>query len=154
MMYDPVVSVMGQRRWSRVLDFYTEALRWTETRKSVLVHGDLTEHNLLVTPDGRPMLLDFERIGAGNEDHDLAWIWIHSLRDPDWKRHLLGTWFGPRVGSDRIRAEWGIRSALVYLACRRLRYGYLTEGAEDPFQARNLALLDAAVVGGGELFPT
>lgn len=153
MMYDPVLQVIGQRRWSHALDFFEEALRWTENRDSVLVHGDFTDQNILVDEDGNPYLLDFERVGLGNEDHDIAWFWIHTNRDQTWKRSLLHRWFGHRVGSDRIRAEWGIRAALVYLALRRLRFGYLCDGDADPRRAANAALLDAAMAGGAELFP-
>jgi len=47
----------------------------------------------------------------------------------------------------------GHRSAVAYLAIRRLRWGYLTHGDEDPRQSSNLALLDAALEGGSSLFP-
>ena len=47
---------------------------------------------------------------------------------------------GGSLGGDRIRAEWGIRSAAVYLAVRRLRWGYLTSGDDDPRKGANLAL--------------
>ncbi len=153
LMYDPVLQVIGQKRWRRALDFYDEAVRWTESRPPVLVHGDFTEQNILVDDEGNPFLIDFERIGVGNEDHDIAWLWIHSTRGQDWKRALLARWFGTRWGSDRIKSEWGIRAALVYLALRRLRFGRLVHGPEDPNAAKNLGLLDAALSGGPELFP-
>ena len=128
-------------------------MRWTDGRKPVLVHGDFMEQNMVVTEDGRPFLIDFERIGMGNVDHDLAWFWIHTNRNQEWKKHLVLRWFGGRVGGDRIRAEWGIRTTLVYLAVRRLRWGYLTYGEEDPRLGANLAMLDAALAGGRDLFP-
>jgi hypothetical protein len=87
-----------------------------------------------VTDEGKPFLVDFECVGIGNRDHDLAWFWIHSHRHQKWKRELLARWFGNTVGSDRIRAEWGIRSAMAYLAIRRLRWGYLTQGDDDTRQ--------------------
>ena len=62
-------------------------------------------------------------------------------------------WLGDSVGGDRIRAEWGIRSAIAYLAIRRLRWGYLTHGDEDPRASANLALFDATPEGGSALFP-
>lgn len=153
LMYDPVLFVVGEQRWTRTTEFFTEALRWTETRPPVLVHGDFTEPNIVVDQNGRPFLLDFERVGVGSVDHDFAWFWIHSGRSSKWKRELLERYLGPRVGSDRIRSEWSIRAALVYLALRRLRFGYLMHGAEDPQVTPNLALLDAALVGGDSLFP-
>ena len=103
--------------------------------------------------DGRPFLIDFERVGMGNVDHDLAWFWIHSARNQEWNKRLVQRWLGERVGGDRIRAEWGIRSTLAYLAVARLRWGYLKHGDEDPRQSKNLALLDAAIAGGRDLFP-
>ena len=153
LMYDPVLFVIGERRWTRSQEFFQEVLRWTDTRPSVLVHGDFTEQNILVDAQGRPYLLDFERLGFGNVDHDLAWFWIHSGRSQEWKKQLLQRYFGERVGSERIRAEWGIRAALVYLALRRLRFAYLVHGDEDPNVSANLALLDATFEGGTELFP-
>ena len=153
LMYDPVLFVIGERRWTRTQDFFHEALRWTETRKPVLVHGDFTEQNMLVDEDGRPFLVDFERVGTGSEDHDIAWFWIHAQRSQAWKKRLVDTYFEERKGSARIRAEWGIRAALVYLALRRLRFGYLVNGDEDTNANANLALLDAALTGGDELFP-
>ena len=152
-MYDPVLFVIGEKRWTRTQEFFQEALRWTDTRPSVLVHGDFTEQNILVDDEGRPYLLDFERVGFGNVDHDLAWFWIHTGRSQDWKRQLLQRYLGERVGSDRIRAEWGIRATLVYLALRRLRFGFLMFGDDDRNVSANLALLDATLVGGAELFP-
>jgi hypothetical protein len=46
-----------------------------------------------------------------------------------------------------------IRAAVVHLALRRLRWGYLTHGEEDPRLSANLALLDAALDGGASFFP-
>jgi aminoglycoside phosphotransferase (APT) family kinase protein len=152
-MYDAVLFVLGESRWRHVQRFFAEAVRWTDGRKHVLVHGDFQENNIVVTEDGRPFLVDFECVGVGNRDHDFAWFWIHSQRHPEWKRQLLGRWFGGAVGGDRIRAEWGIRSTIVYLAIRRLRWGFLTHGDEDPRSSANLALLDAALEGGRGFFP-
>ncbi len=153
MMYDPVLKVIGDKRWRQSLEFFEEAMRWIETQEPTLVHGDFTEQNILIDEDGRPFLLDFERIGFGNKDHDIAWLWIHSERPQTWKKSLMQRFFANRYGSDRIKAEWGIRSALVYLATRRLRFGVLMHGEKDAAAARNLGLLDAALVGGMDLFP-
>ena len=152
-MYDAVLFVLGEPRWRQLQRFFAEAVRWTDGRPHVLVHGDFQQDNLVVTEADRPYLVDFERVGVGNRDHDLAWFWLHSERHPEWKRGLLNRWLGGLVGGDRIRAEWGIRSAGAYLAIRRLRWGYLTHGDEDPRASANLALLDAALEGGGALFP-
>jgi aminoglycoside phosphotransferase (APT) family kinase protein len=153
MFYDPLLFVVGEERWRRSVRFFEEALRWTETRKKVIVHGDFAESNLLVDPDGMPFLVDFERIGTGSEDHDLAWFWIHNSHSPDWKRELLRRWFVRFHGSDRIRAEWAIRASIVYEASRNLRFGYLTSGELDPHKNAGLALLDAALRGGPDFFP-
>ena len=153
LMYDPILQVIGQRRWRHMQDFFEEARRWTEARKDVVVHGDFTEANVLVDDEGRPFLVDFERIGVGNEDHDFAWLWIHSQRSQSWKKDLLDRYLQARYGSDRIKAEWGIRAALVYLAMRRLRFGFLFYGDADPCIAQNLGLFDACIAGGPELFP-
>ncbi|GAB4142021.1 MAG: hypothetical protein Fur0037_09030 [Planctomycetota bacterium] len=152
-MYDPALFALGEQRWRQLLLFFDEAVRWTDTREPILVHGEFIDQNLLVDSDGRPWLVDFERIGIGNPDHDLACYWIHTDRNQEWKRKLVLRWFGGRVGGDRIRAEWGVRTTLVYLAIRRLRFGYMTRGDEDPRRAANLALLDAAMAGGPDLFP-
>lgn len=152
-MYDAVLFVLGESRWRSVQRFFAEAVRWTDGRKQVLVHGDFTESNIVVTEAGAPFLVDFECVGIGNRDHDFAWFWIHNGRHHEWKRQLLARWFAESVGGDRIRSEWGIRSTLAYLAIRRLRWGYLTHGDEDPRQSQNLALLDAALSGGRDLFP-
>lgn len=152
-MYDAVLFVLGEARWRKVQRFFAEAVRWTDGRKHVLVHGDFHESNIVVTEHDKPFLVDFECVGVGNRDHDFAWFWIHSQRHPEWKRQLLGRWFGGAYGGDRIRAEWGIRSTVVYLAIRRLRWGYLTHGEEDPRLSANLALLDAALDGGRSFFP-
>ncbi len=153
LMYDPVLFIIGEGLWDQVKLFFEQALRWTESRPPTLVHGDFTPQNILVDEEGDPFLLDFERLGIGNEDHDFAWFWIHSDRSQEWKRDLLARYWSRHVGSARIRSEWGIRAALVYLALRRLRFDYLSLGEEAPRQSRNLALLDAALVGGRELFP-
>lgn len=153
LMYESVLNVLGERRWRQLQAFFDEAVRWIDSRKAVLVHGDFCEENLVVTEDDEPWLVDFERIGVGNEDHDIAWLWIHSTRDQGWKKNLILRWFGNRVGGDRVRCEWGIRAALAYMAVRRLRWGYLREGEDDPRQSSNLALLDATLAGGSELFP-
>ncbi|MBL8752706.1 MAG: aminoglycoside phosphotransferase family protein, partial [Planctomycetes bacterium] len=152
-MYDTVLFVLGEARWRAVQRFFAEAVRWTDGRKQSLVHGDFQENNIIVTEDGKPFLVDFECVGVGKADHDLAWFWIHSQRHHEWKRQLLARWFGGAHGGDRIRAEWAIRTALAYLAIRRLRWGYLTHGDEDPRQGANLAMLDAALEGGADLFP-
>ena len=153
LMYDAVLYVLGEARWRQLQALFDEAVRWTDGRKPVLVHGDFCEQNIVVDGEGRPYLIDFERVGMGNVDHDLAWFWIHSQRNQEWKRQLLRRWLGERVGGDRIRSEWGIRTTLALLAVQRLRWGYLTHGDEDPRQSANLALLDAVIAGGDNLFP-
>lgn len=152
-MYDTVLFVLGEPRWRQLQRFFGEAVRWTDGRPNVLVHGDFQESNIVVTDADRPFLVDFECVGIGNRDHDFAWFWLHSERHPEWKRQLLNRWLGASVGGDRIRAEWGIRSSVAYLAIRRLRWGYLMHGEENPRQSANLALLDAAIEGGSALFP-
>ncbi len=153
MMYDDVAPVIGERRWPRILSVLTEALKWTETRPHGAVHGDYTESNIVVDQDGKAFLVDFERVGAGNTDHDIAWFWAHSARGDAWRSRLLARYFGDLVGSARIACEWGMRATLVYLALRRLRFGHLTHTAGDPNRARNLDLLDRALEGGRALFP-
>jgi aminoglycoside phosphotransferase (APT) family kinase protein len=153
LMYEPALPVMGERRWRQVQAFFTEAMRWIDTRPPVLVHGDFTEPNVLVDGEGRPFLIDFEQVGIGNVDHDLAWLWIHSQRDQEWKRQLVLRWFGNRVGGDRLRTAWGMQATVIYLAIRRLRWGYLALGTADPRASANLALMDAALAGGADLFP-
>jgi hypothetical protein len=152
-MYDALLCVVGEARWRHVQRFFGEAVRWTDGRPHVLVHGDLCENNIVVTEDGLPHLVDFECVGIGNRDHDFATFWIRSQRHPEWKRQLLARWLGGAVGGDRIRAEWGVRAAVVHLALRRLRWGYLAHGDDDPRQSANLALLDAALDGGANFFP-
>lgn len=153
LMYDAVLNVVGEPRWRHLLKFFDEAVRWLDGRNPVLVHGDFLEANIVIDDQDQPHLIDFERIGMGNPDHDFAWFWIHSTRTQEWKKKLLQRWFGNRVGGDRIRSEWGIRTALALLAVQRLRWGFLKYGDEDPRQSANLALLDAAVAGGSDLFP-
>jgi len=154
LMYEEVLPVLGDQRWRHLQSFFGEVVRWTDGRKPVLVHGDFCEQNIVVDAHARPFLVDFERIGMGNPDHDLTWFWIHSNRNQDWKRNMLARWFGQHVGGDRIRAEWGVRSTLALLAMQRLRWGYLTHGDQDPRQNANLALLDASMSGGADLFPS
>lgn len=152
-MYDSVLFVLGEPRWRRVQRFFAEAVRWTDGRPHAFVHGDFCEANIVVSTDGKAHLLDFESVGIGNRDHDFTWFWLHSGRHPEWKKQLLHRWMETQLGSDRIRSEWGVRSACAYLAIRRLRWGYLTHGEEDPRLGPNLALLDAALAGGQDLFP-
>lgn len=154
MMYDPVVHAIGPRRWTRVLSAMEEALRWMETRAHTFVHGDFTEQNIVVDQDARPFLVDFERVGAGNEDHDFAWLLAHTERGGAWRARLLQRWFENRLGSRRIASEWGIRAAWIYLALRRLRVGQMLHQGADPTAEKNLALLDAALEGGRAAFPT
>ena len=153
LLYEHVIDVIGDDRWRRAQEFFIEATRWAESRPLTFVHGDFTTENIVIDPDGDPFLVDFERVGVGHEDHDFAWLWIHSDRPQSWKRSLLERYLGHRVGSERVRAEWGIRSSLVYLALRRLRFGALKFGDEDSLRTRELALLDAALAGGVDLFP-
>jgi aminoglycoside phosphotransferase (APT) family kinase protein len=153
LMYDPLIFVVGEEVWATLRRFYTEAVRWCETRPPVPVHGDFTEDNVLVDPEGRPFLVDFERIGTGMPEHDFTWFWIHSQRPKEWKRDLFFRYLGDRVGSDRVRGEWAMRASAVYLASRRLRFGYLMYGEADRYRGSNLALLKAALSGGSEFFP-
>lgn len=152
LMYEPVIEVLGPRRWVRVLSALEEALRWLETRAHRFVHGDFTEQNILVDEQGRALLVDFERVGAGNEDHDFAWLLAHTTRSATFKQRLLDRYFGDRHGSHRIASEWGIRAAWIYLAVRRLRFAKLSGTQEAPETAANLALLDRALDGGAAAF--
>ncbi len=57
-------------------------------------------------------------------------------------------------GSTYVRAQWGMRATAVYLACRRLRFGHVVHGVKDKYRKSNLALLEAAVAGGADFFPS
>jgi len=153
LMYDPLIFVVGEETWAALRRFFTEAMSWLESRPQVAVHGDFTEDNILVDPDGRPYLVDFERIGTGSPEHDFTWFWIHSSRSSEWKRDLFFRFLEGQMGSDRIRCEWSMRATAIYLACRRLRFGYLVHGEQDRNRGPNLALLRAALVGGADFFP-
>ena len=153
LMYDPLIFIVGEETWAKIRAFYREAMRWCETRENVPVHGDFIEENILVDPEGRPYLVDFERIGTGSREHDFTWFWIHSDRSKEWKRDLFTRFLEDHFGSDRVRSEWSMRATAVYLACRRLRFGYLMHGEADEQRGSNLALLKAALVGGAEFFP-
>jgi hypothetical protein len=89
LMYEPLIFIVGEEMWLRIRDFYTEAVRWCETRPQVAVHGDFTEENILVDYDGRPHLVDFERVGLGSPEHDFTLLWIHSQRSKEWKRDFF-----------------------------------------------------------------
>lgn len=153
LMYEPLIFVVGERTWADIRGFFREAMRWCETRARIPVHGDFTEDNILVDPDGKPYLVDFERIGTGSPEHDFTWFWIHSRRPKEWKRALFCRFMAHDVGSDRVRKEWSVRATAVYLACRRLRFGYLTHGETDAYRGANIALLRAALQGGRDFFP-
>ncbi|MEZ5989105.1 MAG: aminoglycoside phosphotransferase family protein [Planctomycetota bacterium] len=153
LMYEPLIFVVGEELWKGIRRFYHDAMGWLETRPAVPVHGDFTEDNILVDPDGRPYIVDFERIGTGSPEHDFTWFWIHSRRSPEWKRDLFFRFVHGTVGSDRVRMEWSMRATAVYLACRRLRFGHLAHGEQDRYRGANLALLRAALHGGNEFFP-
>ena len=47
-MYDAVLFVLGDQRWRHLQLFFDEAVRWTDGRKPVLVHGDFSEQNIVV----------------------------------------------------------------------------------------------------------
>jgi aminoglycoside phosphotransferase (APT) family kinase protein len=153
LMYEPLIFIVGEEMWLRIRDFYTEAVRWCETRPQVAVHGDFTEENILVDYDGRPHLVDFERVGLGSPEHDFTLLWIHSQRSKEWKRDFFARFVESKFGSDRVRMDWSMRATAVYLACRRLRFGFLTHGDQDALRGKNLALLRAALGGGAEFFP-
>lgn len=154
LMYEPLIFIVGEETWELIRRFYTEAMRWLETRPHVPVHGDFTEENILVNPDGKPFLVDFERVGTGTCEHDFTWFWIHSTRSKEWKRDLFFRYMASKHGSDHVRSEWAMRASAVYLACRRLRFGFLYEGEEDSQRGPNLAMLRAALHGGNEFFPS
>ena len=154
LMYEPLIFIVGEEIWSQIRKFFNEAMRWCETRPSVPVHGDFTGDNILIDPDGHPFLVDFERIGLGSPEHDFTWFWIHNRRPMEWKRALFLRFLADQHGSDRVRCEWSMRASAVYLACRRLRFGYLTHGEIDENRGANLALLEAALAGGRDFFPS
>jgi len=154
LMYEPLIFIVGEEMWAEVRRFFDEAVRWCETRAVSIVHGDFTEDNILVDEDARSHLVDFGRIGTGSPEHDFTWFWIHSTRSKEWKRELFQRFLGDCVGSDRVRMEWSMRSTAVYLACRRLRFGFMVHGGDDKNRGKNLALLRAALAGGAEFFPS
>jgi hypothetical protein len=153
MMYDDLLPVLGERHWPRVLSVLTEALKWTEARPHAFVHGDFTEDNIVVDGADHPFLVDFERVGAGNPDHDIAWFWAHTSRGEAWRTRLLERYLAERVGSTRIASEWAMRATLVYLALRRLRFEHLAGSSDPKRRAGHLDLLDRSLEGGSALFP-
>jgi serine/threonine protein kinase len=69
---------------------YEDGIRSCDGIEAHLLHGDIKPANLVVAPDGRCNLIDFEITRYG--DPDFEWVkmrWL-SLRWPEYRRHVAG----------------------------------------------------------------
>jgi hypothetical protein len=73
--------------------FGEEALRWAEGQPLVPSHGDLSDDNLIVGPDGAPCLIDFEARCVGYLPclHDPVILAVREAKRgrPDMLKHLM-----------------------------------------------------------------
>lgn len=71
----------------------------------VLGHNDLLPANVLVAPDGRLWLIDFEYAGMNHPSFDLANLSINAGFDAHLDEALLAGYFGTVTDGDRARHE-------------------------------------------------
>ena len=164
-MYDDLLrDVVGDERWRRNAPGVLRRgdMRWAESRPlTVLVHGDFTEDNIVVDPDGSsPYLVDFERVGHRPRRTTTLPASGSTRERPDgvasWR--LLERYLGHVAwGRSGSAAEWGIR---VQHSCtwrmRRLRFATrpVRRRSRPSSRARQpRALLDAALDGRGRAVP-
>jgi hypothetical protein len=73
--------------------FGEEALRWAAAQPLVPSHGDLSDDNLIVGPDGAPCLIDFEErcVGYLPSLHDPVILAVREAKRgrPDMLKHLM-----------------------------------------------------------------
>jgi hypothetical protein len=88
---EPIQRVGGARFSDAIAGLLADLDREPRT----MTHGDYRADNILFQPDGKPVLLDFQLIGAGSGAYDLAYFVTQSL-DPQvastHERALFDRW--------------------------------------------------------------
>jgi aminoglycoside phosphotransferase (APT) family kinase protein len=113
-----------------------------------LIHGDFCPENLVVSEDGRTMLVDLENIAVDEQPFELARTWYRWSMAPDQFRMFLAAYGRPDVVEDfrRSAAFWGI-GALAEAAAFRVTRG--TADVDVPLdRLRSLLRGDRASWGG------
>lgn len=129
--YEDIYRQLGAER-----PILEAAFRWLEAiappppERSVLVHGDFRNGNLMVHPrQGLVGVLDWELAHLGDPAEDLGWICVNSWRFGEWKKPVGGfgdydallAGYGGEVSLDRVRfwqalgsLKWGVMCLMMY----------------------------------------
>ena len=132
--YETVYRELGARR-----PVFEAAFRWLADRappleRSVLVHGDFRNGNLMISPEaGLVGVLDWELAHLGDPAEDLGWICVNSWRFGEWRRPVGGfgdyqdlldshaAAGGAPVSLDRVlfwqalgSLKWGVMCLMMY----------------------------------------
>ncbi len=105
-----------------------------ERANHVIIHGDLFRDNVLWTPEGSPILLDFEQASAGAAVYDLAvcvhdWAWGEHGVDWNVLEALLRGYHAvrPLQANDLAALPWELRMSAVRFTVTRVTDVYLAK---------------------------
>jgi aminoglycoside phosphotransferase (APT) family kinase protein len=77
----------------RVLDWLAAHRSTIVCERLSIIHGDFHANNLLLRPDGAPVVIDWSNLGLADYRTDLAWNRLLMRSDPRWERGEAG-WNG------------------------------------------------------------
>ena len=102
-----------------------------------LCHYEFYGTHLLLTPDNKLKVIDWENVGLGNIAHDLATIYLRGFTNPKWQSELV-RFYGETVG-DRAVFNFLFRVEVLFQSLGDIRY-FLTTAEPLEVTVKDLAL--------------
>ena len=92
--------------FEKVLNFYRKYRRLLADSLTITVHGDLNPKNLLITPDDKIYIIDWDRIHWDNLVSEIDFLWASAWNYQDWQAELLKQYFAEVKNKDKFITLW------------------------------------------------
>lgn len=123
----------------------------------VLCHGDFQASNILVDPDGRFQVIDWEYAHIGDPREDLGWYMLYSRSSPpslyDADPEAFLARYRERTGADELHVNQATVGYFSVVAAAKV-FGQIVQAASSMYEGTSESLvtmynLNAAAVGHG-----
>lgn len=111
--YDPFIFKKEIKKYQtkeidfeKVLNFYRKYKKLLANSLTITVHGDLNPKNLLITPDDKIYIIDWEKIHWSNLVSEIDFLWASAWDYQNWREELLKQYFAEVKNKEKFVILW------------------------------------------------
>ena len=114
--------------------FYKSQKQFIEKNSNTLSHGDFYPNNVMVNPQGKLVLFDWELLNLNNVAFDPCFIYMLSWRRSGWRDKFLRTIYRQQKNQDRFQKLF--RICVFSLSLRFVRHARLAKTNDYAMQMK------------------